>query len=245
MVTCNTGRTCAACRGCRDGGGTRRCPSTCRLKPLLLRPGLACARSRQAVGGAPGASVARAAPPQRPSTAAPRTRRGGLRCTVGWKPERRFEAGAGGGGGAGGGRAAELRLGGRRGAGGAAMNAAVVKRTQEALGKVIRRPPLTEKLLNKPPFRYLHDIITEVGARPRPGCGPGVGAHGGGRGRGVGRELGSRCGPGVRAHGGGRGRDAGRGFGPGCEFGVMVGVLAGGPRPGVSLGSGCGPGFRA
>ncbi|XP_042558281.1 TRAF3-interacting protein 1 isoform X8 [Dipodomys spectabilis] len=42
------------------------------------------------------------------------------------------------------------------------MNAAVVRRTQEALGKVIRRPPLTEKLLNKPPFRYLHDIITEV-----------------------------------------------------------------------------------
>lgn len=42
------------------------------------------------------------------------------------------------------------------------MNAAVVKRTQEALGKVIRRPPLTEKLLNKPPFRYLHDIIMEV-----------------------------------------------------------------------------------
>ncbi|XP_058520291.1 TRAF3-interacting protein 1 [Ochotona princeps] len=42
------------------------------------------------------------------------------------------------------------------------MNAAVVRRTQEALGKVIRRPPLTEKLLTKPPFRYLHDIITEV-----------------------------------------------------------------------------------
>ncbi|XP_026302665.1 TRAF3-interacting protein 1 isoform X4 [Piliocolobus tephrosceles] len=42
------------------------------------------------------------------------------------------------------------------------MNAAVVRRTQEALGKVIRRPPLTEKLLSKPPFRYLHDIITEV-----------------------------------------------------------------------------------
>lgn len=48
------------------------------------------------------------------------------------------------------------------------MNAAVVRRTQEALGKVIRRPPLTEKLLNKPPFRYLHDIITEV----RAGAGP-------------------------------------------------------------------------
>ncbi|KAM9664601.1 TRAF3-interacting protein 1 isoform 1-T1 [Trichechus inunguis] len=42
------------------------------------------------------------------------------------------------------------------------MNASVVRRTQDALGKVIRRPPLTEKLLSKPPFRYLHDIITEV-----------------------------------------------------------------------------------
>ncbi|XP_042636915.1 TRAF3-interacting protein 1 [Orycteropus afer afer] len=42
------------------------------------------------------------------------------------------------------------------------MNAAVVRRTQDALGKVIRRPPLTEKLLSKPPFRYLHDVITEV-----------------------------------------------------------------------------------
>ncbi|XP_043859854.1 TRAF3-interacting protein 1 isoform X2 [Dromiciops gliroides] len=42
------------------------------------------------------------------------------------------------------------------------MNASVVKRTQDALGKVIKKPPLTEKLLNKPPFRYLHDIITEV-----------------------------------------------------------------------------------
>ncbi|XP_008055910.1 TRAF3-interacting protein 1 isoform X1 [Carlito syrichta] len=42
------------------------------------------------------------------------------------------------------------------------MNATVVRRTQESLGKVIRRPPLTEKLLSKPPFRYLHDIITEV-----------------------------------------------------------------------------------
>ncbi|XP_076723016.1 TRAF3-interacting protein 1 isoform X2 [Callospermophilus lateralis] len=42
------------------------------------------------------------------------------------------------------------------------MNSAVVRRTQEALGKVIRRPPLTEKLLSKPPFRYLHDIVTEV-----------------------------------------------------------------------------------
>ncbi|XP_025786432.1 TRAF3-interacting protein 1 [Puma concolor] len=60
------------------------------------------------------------------------------------------------------------------------MNAAVVKRTQEALGKVIRRPPLTEKLLNKPPFRYLHDIITEVRAGPgAEGRGPGAGRDAG------------------------------------------------------------------
>nr|XP_043874991.1 TRAF3-interacting protein 1 isoform X3 [Solea senegalensis] len=42
------------------------------------------------------------------------------------------------------------------------MNAAVVKKTQDSLGKVIRKPPLTDKLLNKPPFRYLHDIFSEV-----------------------------------------------------------------------------------
>ncbi|XP_065493662.1 TRAF3-interacting protein 1 isoform X3 [Caloenas nicobarica] len=42
------------------------------------------------------------------------------------------------------------------------MNEAVVRRTQESLGRVIRKPPLTERLLGKPPFRYLHDVITEV-----------------------------------------------------------------------------------
>ncbi|KAM6934855.1 TRAF3-interacting protein 1 [Xenentodon cancila] len=42
------------------------------------------------------------------------------------------------------------------------MNAAMVKKTQDTLGRVIRKPPLTEKLLSKPPFRYLHDIFTEV-----------------------------------------------------------------------------------
>uniref|UniRef100_A0A3Q0R728 TRAF3-interacting protein 1 n=1 Tax=Amphilophus citrinellus TaxID=61819 RepID=A0A3Q0R728_AMPCI len=42
------------------------------------------------------------------------------------------------------------------------MNAAVMKKTQDTLGKVIKKPPLTEKLLIKPPFRYLHDIFSEV-----------------------------------------------------------------------------------
>ncbi|XP_020630940.1 TRAF3-interacting protein 1-like [Orbicella faveolata] len=42
------------------------------------------------------------------------------------------------------------------------MNTAIAKKTQETLGKVIKKPPLTEKLLSKPPFRFLHDIITEV-----------------------------------------------------------------------------------
>ncbi|XP_026509740.1 TRAF3-interacting protein 1 isoform X2 [Terrapene carolina triunguis] len=42
------------------------------------------------------------------------------------------------------------------------MNGAVVRRTQESLGRVIRKPPLTDRLLSKPPFRYLHDVIGEV-----------------------------------------------------------------------------------
>ncbi|XP_069790406.1 TRAF3-interacting protein 1 isoform X2 [Narcine bancroftii] len=42
------------------------------------------------------------------------------------------------------------------------MSSHFVKRTQDTLGKVIKKPPLTDKLLSKPPFRYLHDIFTEV-----------------------------------------------------------------------------------
>ncbi|KAM9859945.1 TRAF3-interacting protein 1-like [Aulostomus maculatus] len=42
------------------------------------------------------------------------------------------------------------------------MNEAVIKATQDTLGEVIKKPPLTEKLLSRPPFRYLHDIFSEV-----------------------------------------------------------------------------------
>lgn len=37
-----------------------------------------------------------------------------------------------------------------------------IKRSQEMLGKFIKKPPLTEKLLRKPPFKFIHDIIKVV-----------------------------------------------------------------------------------
>ncbi|CAK9302528.1 unnamed protein product [Gordionus sp. m RMFG-2023] len=38
----------------------------------------------------------------------------------------------------------------------------IIKRTHVTLGKIIKKPPLKPELLQKPPFRFLFDIIHEV-----------------------------------------------------------------------------------
>ena len=42
------------------------------------------------------------------------------------------------------------------------INPDIVKRTKGSLGTLITKPALTDKLLGKPPFRFLHDIMTEI-----------------------------------------------------------------------------------
>lgn len=42
------------------------------------------------------------------------------------------------------------------------VSAASVKKTQDSLGKYVKKPQLTEKLLKKPPFRFLYDVIIAV-----------------------------------------------------------------------------------
>lgn len=42
------------------------------------------------------------------------------------------------------------------------VSPSAIKKTQEDLGKYVSNPQLTEKLLNKPPFKFLHDVINSV-----------------------------------------------------------------------------------
>uniref|UniRef100_A0A182JWE4 TRAF3-interacting protein 1 n=1 Tax=Anopheles christyi TaxID=43041 RepID=A0A182JWE4_9DIPT len=42
------------------------------------------------------------------------------------------------------------------------LDANILKKTQSSLGKFVKRPALTDKLLRKPPFRFLHDIVHAI-----------------------------------------------------------------------------------
>lgn len=42
------------------------------------------------------------------------------------------------------------------------VDSEVIKKTQETLGKFVKKPPLTEKLLKKPPFKFILDIVKAV-----------------------------------------------------------------------------------
>ena len=96
------------------------------------------------------------------------------------------------------------------------MNETVVRRTQDSLGRVIRKPPLRDRLLSKPPFRYLHDVIPEVGREAA--CGPAP------------LLLGNRASLRARPPPGGRGcRCRGRSKGP-PRRGAVGGLCRGDPQ---------------
>lgn len=42
------------------------------------------------------------------------------------------------------------------------IDAAIIKKTQETLGRIITAPSLTEKLLNRPPVQFVQDIVKSV-----------------------------------------------------------------------------------
>lgn len=44
----------------------------------------------------------------------------------------------------------------------------VFQRTRDTLGKIIKRTPLTDKYLSRPPFKFVRDIILEVEEHEHP-----------------------------------------------------------------------------
>lgn len=44
-----------------------------------------------------------------------------------------------------------------------AVDPKVIATTRELLSGMIKKPALTDKLLNRPPFKFLHDVIVNVG----------------------------------------------------------------------------------
>ena len=44
----------------------------------------------------------------------------------------------------------------------AKIDASIIKKTQDTLGRIIQAPSLTEKLLNRPPVQFLQDVTKSV-----------------------------------------------------------------------------------
>jgi TRAF3-interacting protein 1 len=44
----------------------------------------------------------------------------------------------------------------------AKIDPAIIKKTQDTLGRIIQAPSLTEKLLNRPPVQFIQDIVKSV-----------------------------------------------------------------------------------
>lgn len=39
---------------------------------------------------------------------------------------------------------------------------AAIRLTQDTLGSIVKQPRLTAKLLERPPFKFIYDIVTEL-----------------------------------------------------------------------------------